>query len=221
MALLKLKTELENALARASKTSTKLHAPQESPAIFFKILVEDEEIEEWWRFMTLDCVVVGFCLWKERWLRSCRTSQQTCHNIPSYCNTHVFRRDIITYVRLQRAHASGICCKSAKQRNPSFEMRSFCFLYIRFNEQRKNDEKRKPQNTYRVQKNVLSCSCDTTMCNTPYKYLQHLTTVYNILQLFSCFSFVAWISLLQGELSLHEDWFWSLEVLQQPPIHTK
>lgn len=94
MALLKLKTELENALARASKTSTKLHAPQESPAIFFKILVEDEEIEEWWRFMTLDCVVVGFCLWKERWLRSCRTSQQTCHNIPSYCNTHVFRIDI-------------------------------------------------------------------------------------------------------------------------------
>ena len=42
MALLKLKTELENALARASKP-TKLHA-QESPAILFKILVEDEEI---------------------------------------------------------------------------------------------------------------------------------------------------------------------------------
>ena len=48
----------------------------------------------------------------------------------------------------------------------------------------------------------------------------HLTNTYNILQLFSCFSFVAWISLLQGELSLHEDWAQSSRGLVLKPWST-
>ena len=173
--------------------------------------------------MTLDCVVVGFCLWKERWLRSCRTSQQTCHNIPSYCNTHVFRRDIHMSV-CSELMLRGFAANQLNNEILALKWGPFAFFISgsMHNERMMRNANLKIRVVFKKMCFHVAATrrCAIHLTNT-YNILQHLTTVYNILQLFSCFSFVAWISLLQGELSLHEDWFWSLEVLQQPPIHTK
>lgn len=89
------------------------------------------------------------------------------------------------YVHLQPAHASEICCKSAKQRGPF----AFFIIFI-------FDENSKLQNKCSVRNNMPSWSCDTTMCNTPYKILQILATPYNpVFPLFGgyLYSRVSWV----------------------------